>query len=205
MNWAQKNLRDFPWRKTDNPFVILIAEMLLRRTTSTAVARVFSRFINLYSSPQDLANTDVNEISEHLGTLGLQNTRARQLKETALRIIEEHNGRVPNNHKALLSLPGVGRYIAAAVMNFAFGVPLPMVDGNIVHFLKRAFNADLKGMNDEQAWSIMRELGGIRQDKRLYWAIIDIVSVLCLRRRPRCGDCPLKNLCVYADKFALGR
>lgn len=195
LNWARKNLRDFPWRKTSDPFVIFLAEILLRRTTSTAVARVFSGFIQNYRSPYDIANADVNMIAKHLRSLGLQNMRARQLKAAAIRIVKDYNARIPNDHKALLELPGVGKYIASAVMNFAFGVPTPMVDGNIVYFLRRVFGVDLKGMHDERAWSIMREIGGARQDKRLYWAIIDIVSILCIRKSPRCGQCPLQNMC----------
>ncbi len=205
LNWARKNLRDFPWRRTSDPFTILLAEMLLRRTTSTAVARVFPEIVNHYGSLYDLANADVNEIAEHLKTLGLQNTRARQLKEAASKIVKEHNGEIPSNHEALLNLPGVGRYIASAVMNFAFGVPMPMVDGNIVHFLRRVFGIDLRGMNDKLAWFLMSEIGGARQEKMLYWAIIDIVSQLCLRRKPRCGNCPIQNLCESADELMLDR
>jgi A/G-specific adenine glycosylase len=72
-----------------------------------------------------------------------------------------------------------------------------MVDGNVVHLVNRVFGSNFKGAADSRAWEFMKRFGGKKQDKRLYWGIIDLVATTCLRRFPRCGQCPLNNLCEY--------
>lgn len=197
IRWFDHHGKRHPWRETDNPFHILVAEILLRRTTATAVARVYPIFIKRFPTPKDLATAHENEIAQQLETLGLQRIRAAQMKTTALRLVEEHKGEVPSDLNTLQDLPGVGRYIAAAVVNLAFGCAEPMVDGNIAHILNRIFTLSLKGPNDTLAWETARTVGGKKQDIRLYWGMIDLVQTVCLRRQPRCKICPLNGFCDY--------
>jgi len=197
LRWYKTNGRIYPWRNTSSPYQILIAEMLLRRTTATAVSRVFSDFIKQYPDITVLSLAPVEEIEESIQTLGLQNQRAKHLQDAAKIIKERGEGKISGSMDQLESLPGVGRYVASAVRNFAFGIPEPMVDGNIVHILKRVLGVQLSGMTDETAWDLMKLLGGRTQNKHLYWGIIDIVATLCLRKHPRCFKCPLKKECTY--------
>ena len=133
--WFQANGRDFPWRNTKNPYHILIAEMLLRRTTATAVLRIYPGFIRRYNEPVSLARSRLSTIEKQVTTLGLQTLRAQHLKETARRLVSDFQNEVPSNFKELSILPGVGRYVASAVLNFAFGKPVSLVDGNVVHLV----------------------------------------------------------------------
>jgi A/G-specific adenine glycosylase len=114
----------------------------------------------------------------------------------AKEVLKEHNGILPRNLSSLEALPGVGRYGAAAVMNFAFGAPEPMVDGNVIHLMSRLFSLDVSAPTAKRIWEFMRQFGG-SQDKRLYWGIIDLVATICLRKIPRCHDCPLSTNCDF--------
>ncbi|MBY8998434.1 MAG: hypothetical protein KGD60_11940 [Candidatus Thorarchaeota archaeon] len=197
--WYNQHGRSFPWRNTTDSYHILIAEILLRRTTASAVSRVFNDFMNRFDSPTRLAHARESTIVRALSTLGLQTLRAKQLKETASIIVKDWNGEIPKSHESLQSLPGVGNYIASAVRNFAYGESVPLVDGNVIHFISRVFGIQFAGPTDTKAWEFMAPFGGSHKAK-LYWGIIDLVAAVCLRRNPRCGVCPLSKVCEWYTK-----
>jgi A/G-specific adenine glycosylase len=198
--WFETNGRDFPWRNTKNPFHILIAEMLLRRTTATAVARVYPRFIRRFDTPESLVRSRLSTIEKHVASLGLQKLRAQHLKETARKLVSNYNDEVPSNFKELYDMPGVGRYVASAVLNFAFGKAISLVDGNIVHLISRVFDIEFEGPADDEAWSFMESFGSNAQHSVFYWSIIDLVATVCIRSSPRCSVCPLKQICSWNKK-----
>ncbi|MHA2423225.1 MAG: hypothetical protein ACXAEF_00425 [Candidatus Thorarchaeota archaeon] len=197
IKWYRLNGRKFPWRESSNPYQILIAEMMLRRTTATAVMRVFPDFIRKYPDIRSLSLADENEIRNSIESLGLHIQRANHLKEMAVTVVTEYSGEITSVKNHLLSLPGVGPYVAAAVCNFAFGDSVHMVDGNITHLIQRVLGIAFSGPEDKLVWSIMKRLGGRKQNKHLYWGIIDMVALLCLRKNPRCSQCPLANHCAF--------
>ncbi|MHA2026401.1 MAG: hypothetical protein ACW98U_10920 [Candidatus Thorarchaeota archaeon] len=200
IKWFGEHGRRFPWRETTDPYRILIAEILLRRTTATAVSRVFGDFLDRFDSLERLARARETTIARELSSLGLQSRRAHELKKMALIINKKHSGTVPRFHVELLALPGVGAYIASAVRNFAYGDPAPLVDGNIVHFIARVFGIKFRGPSDSGAWDFMTNFGGNNQDAKLYWGIIDLVATVCLRRNPRCHICSLSEVCKSSKK-----
>jgi A/G-specific adenine glycosylase len=197
IKWFNENGREFSWRTTQNPYHILVAEMLLRRTTASAVARVYDDFLIRFNTPQKLKRARLSTVKRMISTLGLQSIRAKHLRETASILVKDYNGQVPKDAAALSSLPGVGRYVAAAVSNFAFGTPEPMVDGNVLHLMNRVFALGFESPMDEMVWDFMTRFGGKTQDSRLYWGIIDLVALVCLRRNPRCQTCPLLQNCSH--------
>ncbi|MFW9965912.1 MAG: hypothetical protein ACFFEA_02035 [Candidatus Thorarchaeota archaeon] len=196
IDWYEKYGRDFPWRHGSEPFQILVAEMLLRRTTATAVSRIYTEFINRFDSLERLARARQSTIERSLRTVGLQSVRAHQLQQMAKMLLREYDGIIPQDLAALEALSGVGRYTAAAVMNFAFNFPEAMVDGNVVHLMNRVFSLGVPRPTDNTIWEFMRKFGG-PQDKRLYWGIIDLVTIVCLRNVPLCDDCPLSKYCDF--------
>ncbi|MFW9964089.1 MAG: hypothetical protein ACFFCX_11020 [Candidatus Sifarchaeia archaeon] len=196
INWYEQNGRRFSWRNTTNPYYILIAEMLLRRTTASAVSKVFDDFMNRFNTPKQLAQASESTISDSLKSLGLQTIRATQLQKTASIIMKDFNGDIPTSHEGLLTLPGVGSYIASAIMNFAFGEAMPLVDGNVIHFISRVYGADFTGPADRKAWEFVGKFGGSHKPA-LYWGIIDLVSTICLRKNPRCLICPISKMCEW--------
>ncbi|UCH04353.1 MAG: hypothetical protein JSW05_12410 [Candidatus Thorarchaeota archaeon] len=197
LKWFRRHGRELPWRHSENPFHILLAEILLRRTTAAAVARVYPGFVRRFNEPKDLARARLRTLEKKVASLGLQSVRARHLRETAKRILLEHNGAVPQEDVSLRALPGVGRYVSAAVRNFAFRIADPMVDGNVIHLMNRLFSTGFTGPNDAKAWLFMGHFGGRKQQKQLYWGIIDLVAAVCLRGNPRCSQCPLNMYCDF--------
>ncbi len=198
IKWYERFGRRYPWRETRDPYSVLIAEMFLRRTTAEAVMRVYPTFIMRYGTLERLSRARLSALEKILTPLGLQTIRSRNVRDAAGMIIRSHGGTIPAERSALEKLPGVGRYTAAAVLNFAFGKPVPMVDGNIVHLLNRLFATDFHGACDNRAWSFMESFGAPSHDRRLYWGLIDLVATVCLRRRPRCSRCPVNDRCAHA-------
>ncbi|TFF92552.1 A/G-specific adenine glycosylase [Candidatus Thorarchaeota archaeon] len=200
--WQREHGRDYAWRHDSSPYEVLVAEMMLRRTTAKAVSRVYPVFIREYRRPKDLASASVRSISRIVAPLGLQRIRSKHLKETARIITQDYGGEVPSDSSSLLALPGVGRYVAAAVRNFAFGKPEPLVDGNTLHLLSRVFGTSFSGPDDEDAWEFMKQFGRPNHEPPLYWGVIDLVSSTCRRRKPLCSSCPLADYCLWkADHF----
>ena len=198
LKWFEKEGRFLPWRRSNNPFHILVAEMFLRRTTAAAVSKIYPDFIILYPTPEHVAKAHLSSLERILKPLGLQRIRAQQLRNTARIITRDYGGQIPRKYESVLSLPGVGRYTANAALNFAFNQPRAMVDGNIVHLLNRVFSLDFSDMSDEGVWKLMVFLGGPMHERNLYWGIMDIVAGLCLKKTPRCKSCPLSSICDYA-------
>ena len=198
--WYKINGRNFPWRETKNHFHILVAEMLLRRTTAVAVSRIFHDFISHYDTPERLALSRISTITKQVTSLGLQVLRAQHLKQTASLIVKDFDGKVPNDFKELSNFPGVGRYVASAVLNFAFGEPIPLVDGNVIHLMSRVFELKFDGPSDEEAWRFMDSFGPDAQSSIFYYGIIDLVATVCIRSSPRCSVCPLMQICSWTKK-----
>ncbi len=197
VSWFVDNGREYPWREDTTPYRILIAEMLLRRTTATAVERKYTPFLDEFSCIKELAQAELDEIQGAVEGLGLQRVRATHLSQTSKIIQDEHGGEVPDDYDILCTLPGLGRYSAAAILNFAFGESVPMVDSNIAHLVSRFFGLEADSPDDEAIWTLVSHIGHPDHDKRLYWGMIDLVALVCLRNSPRCQVCPLTNLCDY--------
>ncbi len=197
VSWFVDNGRDYPWREDATPYRILIAEMLLRRTTATAVERVYPAFLDRFGCIEELAQAELAEIQRAVKSLGLQRVRAMHLSRTSKIIQDEHGGAVPDDIDILCTLPGLGRYSAAAILNFAFGQSVPMVDSNIAHLVSRFFGLEVASSDNETIWTLVGHIGQPDHDRRLYWGMIDLVALVCLRISPRCQACPLTNLCEY--------
>src|SRR5881396_1589903 len=136
--WYGANRRDLPWRRTRDPYRILVAEYLLQRTRIASGTPYYERFLARFPSIQDLAAAsldDVLAVWEGLGFYG----RARHLHAAARAIVSKHGGKVPVSYEALASLPGMGPYTAGAVASIAFGAAVPAVDGNVIRVLARLF------------------------------------------------------------------
>jgi A/G-specific adenine glycosylase len=200
VKWFKTNGRDFPWRLTSDPYHVLIAEMLLRRTTATAVLRVYSDFMKQFKQPELLARAKITTIASMINTLGLENVRAYHLQNTALCILKKYDGSIPTALDKLVLLPGVGMYVASAVLNFAYHSPMPLVDGNVIHLMSRVFGLTFSGPTDQFAWDFMRSFDLGNQNKAFYWGIIDLVALVCFRKAPRCKICPLQELCIWTQK-----
>lgn len=189
--WWKQNRRDYPWRRPDvTPYEVLLAEVLLRRTTSTAASRSFLVLVNKYPDIYALAGANVSELESYLSCIGLQRQRSIALKEISLYICEHYNGQIPCDINLLLKVPHIGPYIGRAILSFSYGVPVGVVDSNVIRVIKRLFYALLPpkfGINLIQ--TIVDKLLPLNQHREFNWALLDFGAVICRYVRPRCIDC----------------
>ena len=198
LRWWKTNRRDFPWRRTRDPYRVLVAELMLRRTQARQVVPVYERFLELFPSVPALARADEDEVANVLFPLGLA-WRVAAFRAAAQRIEAVHDGEVPDDRAALLALPGVGDYVADAVRCFAFGEAVALVDTNTVRLSGRFLGFPHAGD--------VRRLGAVRRaiaalvggdgSKSLNLAMIDHAALVCSTPRPRCSECPLSERCAF--------
>jgi A/G-specific adenine glycosylase len=198
--------RRFPWRSTNDPYVVLVSELLLQKTPATRVAEVLKEFLKKWPSIQDLAAAELNDIERMIGTLGLTK-RARFLKEVAVKIVEAHKGEIPRG-EALANLPGIGRYTANAIRCFAYGERVPIVDANVARVLKRYFGirGDKPAHGDESLWKLAHMILPQKKYREFNYGLLDTAAKYC-RPKPLCAGCPLKSHCsqVSIAQRAKGR
>lgn len=194
--WHPKHYREYPWRAPDvSPWGILLAEMLLRRTDSPTVAKVFPKLYAAYPTPQDMAAANKEDVLEIIRPLGLWGQRILALSMLSEALVDRHRGRVPEDLNKLLALPHVGPYVAGAVCVFSFGRPAPMLDINIIRIMSRFFCLPDITPGDKRALARAALVQCPRgRAREFFYALLDLGSAHC-RARPRCTGCPLERGC----------
>jgi A/G-specific adenine glycosylase len=192
--WEKENWVPYPWRVERTPYKVLIAEVLLKRTTRQAVSREFPRFIEKFPSIEAIYVAPLEQVAEALKHLGLYWQRARQLKELAKVIVEKYGGKIPDDWSALAELPGVGVYIAGAVLSFGYGKKAPVLDSNVTRLLNRLTGREAG--RTEKYLDFLRLLLPDREVDYFNYGIIDLGAIVCHYRRPLCNRCPLRDLCI---------
>lgn len=200
LRWFGKNGRHYPWRKENDPYRILVAESMLQRTKVDQVLPVYSEFISKFPSVNALSSANVDEISIFVRRLGLL-WRSRRMLDMAKHIVSKYNGKIPNNRKQLLLIPGIGDYIADAMISFAFGGRRIIIDSNVVRLVSRMFGFELKGemRRNRQFIDFCQNLSqDIRPSdiRKFNYALIDHAAAIC-RPTPLCVKCPLAERCHY--------
>jgi A/G-specific adenine glycosylase len=196
LDWASSNLRDFPWRRNRTPYRVLVSEFLLKRTTSTAVKRIYEDFLKLYSNIEKLAKADVKELEKFLETIGYHKLRARAIKETASHIMKESKGKLPTSMEELLSIPNIGPYTAGAILSLGYGQPASMVDSNVERILKRVFKNTLP---KKTVLKWLQKVDDILVPKEKHetfnYALLDLGALICTYREHYCAKCPINIFC----------
>ena len=196
--WYDANRRDLPWRRTQDPYRILIAEFLLQRTRIASGTPYYERFLARFPTVRDLAVAsldDVLAVWEGLGFYG----RARNLHAAAQAIVARHGGDVPRSFDELESLPGVGPYTAGAVGSIAFGIPVPAVDGNVTRVIARLFRIRedvTKGPARRRIAEIAARLVSPVRPGAFNQAMMELGATVCTPTCPACVRCPLENRCL---------
>lgn len=203
LEWWEKNKRHFPWRKTKDPYKILLAEVLLRKTTRDQVKGIFEEFVKKYRDVEKLASADVKELEGVIKPLGMQKKRAPLLIELAKTIIEKHGGKVPRDRDALIKLPGVGPYSANGVLCLAYGEQLPLVDTNVIRVMERVFkikSEKARARTDPMVWSFVEKLIPDGKAREFNLAVLDFANSICVPKVPKCPVCPVRDICLYSSK-----
>ena len=199
VDFFRREGRRFPWRETCDPYVVLVSELLLQKTTSRQVLEVFDEFFRTFPSIESLAEADIETLKSIVRRLGLIK-RATFLKEIAVKVVKAYGGIIPDDHR-LLKLKGVGMYTANAVLCFAYGKKVPVVDSNVARIFRRYFG--IKGEKpayaDKALWQIARSILPDDEHREFNYGLLDISAKYC-RPRPLCEKCPLRDKCWYAKQ-----
>lgn len=201
VHWFHKYGRDFPWREAGtSPFAFLVTEMLLRQTRAEAVALLWQDFVSDYPSASTLAATGKNEIKDRIAILGFGEQRSTALLQAANWLVEHHDGVVPENLDDLLRIPHIGQYASRAILCFAFGHKIEIVDINVLRFFARYYGLEVKLdiRRAPEIWDIARAaLPRTRAKAKTHnYGLLDFTASICKPGRPRCEICPLATSCV---------
>lgn len=198
LEWYRIHGRDLPWRRTTDPYEILVSELMLQQTTVTAVIPYYGRFLARFPTPSALALAPEQDVMAQWAGLGYYR-RARLLQSAARAVVEEHNGVFPDDPVLLQSLPGVGRYTAGAIASFAFDLPAPIVETNTARLMVRLFaiegslaDSAVQRRLWKSAEALLPDSGGRDHNS----ALMDLGSMICTPVRPRCFECPLSVWCA---------
>lgn len=196
--WAKQHLRDFPWRRTTDPYAILVAEFMLQKTNAALVAPVYQAFISKYPTLSVLAAAPAEDVNILLQPLGLS-FRASRLRQSMQVILETYGGEIPATEAQLLKMPGVGKYTARSVCAHAFGQRKAVLDTNVARILERFFG--LQGgrvkSRDRHLWEAADSAAPLTNVGAWNLALLDFGAAVCTAKNPRCVSCPLQQQCHY--------
>jgi A/G-specific adenine glycosylase len=202
LRWFRRHGRDLPWRRTRDPYHVMVSEFMLQQTPVSRVESYYQRFLARYPSIEALAAAPAHRVRESWDGLGYYR-RAANLHRLAQEVVRNRAGVIPADPGELRLLPGVGRYTAGAVASFAFERSTPAVDTNVGRVLRRAFHprTPVKGLS-RRLWTTAADL--IPRNGKTAWvfnqAIMELGAVICTARVARCGECPVRQACATGKK-----
>jgi A/G-specific adenine glycosylase len=195
LHWYAENARDLAFRRTIDPWSVLVSEVIAQQTQAARAAEAWTRFIAQFPTPAALASASPATVIRAWRSLGY-NRRAVALRGAAIAIVDDHGGRVPDTYDELVRLPGIGPYTARAVLAIAFNRPVAALDTNIRRVVGRAFvGAESVPPRSFQALAD----GFVPVGRAATWthALMDVGAAFCRARDPRCDACPLASHCRY--------
>ncbi len=199
--WFASTARPLPWRSEDcTPWGVLVSEVMLQQTPVVRVEPVWREWLKRWPAPADLAREPAGEAVRAWGRLGYPR-RALRLHAAAVAITDNHGGQVPADHAALLELPGVGSYTAAAVAAFAFGRRETVVDTNIrrVHARLLSGTALPAPALTAAEMRLAADVLPVDAGSSVQWnaAVMELGALVCTARSPKCGECPVRRACAW--------
>jgi A/G-specific adenine glycosylase len=197
LSWYESRKRDLPWRSTSDPYAIWVSEVMLQQTQVKTVLGYYERWMQRFPTVKALAAADDADVLHAWQGLGYY-SRARRLLSGARAVTERHAGKLPRNVDALLALPGIGPYSAGAIASIAFGLPEPIVDGNVVRVLCRLFALEgdpAKAPLKKELWRLARELVPADKPSEFNQSLMELGATICTPSSPRCTECPVAKQC----------
>jgi len=194
--WWARAARDLPWRRTRDPYRVLVSEFMLQQTQVSRVAEYYPRFLTRFPDLETLARARPRAVREAWDGLGYY-ARASNLHALARVVSRDHDGTLPDVPEELVKLPGVGPYTAGAVATFAYEKPVPAVDTNVNRVLRRAFGNAERGMRNAELWRLASML--VPKNGKRAWkfnqAVMELGALICVAKKPRCPECPVRPVC----------
>jgi A/G-specific adenine glycosylase len=208
VTWFRANGRDYPWRRTHDAYAVLVSEIMLQQTQITTVLErgFYARWMERFPDFATLAEASESEVLGAWQGLGYYR-RARNLQRLAKVVVSDHAGVFPRDPEVIRSLPGIGPYTAGAVSSFAFGLPEPIVDGNVARVLSR-LDDDATPIDStpgtKRLWDRARELVQATDDPcALNSALMELGQTICKPAKPACDDCPVHAFCRVKEPETL--
>jgi A/G-specific adenine glycosylase len=207
LGWYRRNGRALPWRTTDDPYHILVSEVMLQQTQVDRVLPKYEEWLARYPSLSTLASADEADVVQTWRPLGY-NIRPRRLQAIAREAVERYDGRLPGDEATLRGFKGIGPYTAGAIMSFAFRQRAAIVDTNVARVLYRVFVGD----GDPKAhamkahlWEVSRAVLPYRHVFDFNQALMDFGATVCSARKPLCDACPMARGCVTVAAASAAR
>lgn len=197
LRWFSKNGRDLSWRRTRDPYAILVSEFMLQQTQVAAVLPYFQRWLRRFPNFHALADALEREVLHAWQGLGYY-ARARNLHLTAKQVVDRHGGQFPASIEQMQLLPGVGKYTAHAMATFAFDQAVPIVEANTSRVLARLFNLQIpigSASGQKSLWGYAASLVPRKFSATYNSALLDLGALVCLPSKPKCGICPVNKFC----------
>jgi A/G-specific adenine glycosylase len=202
MTWYRNHRRELPWRQTDDAYSIWVSEVMLQQTQVNTVLPYYRKFLNHFPDVKRLAKADLGSVLKVWEGMGYY-ARARNLHRAANIIITEHNGKIPVSREDMKTLPGVGDYIASAVLSIAFNRPYAVIDGNVKRVLARLslIDAPVNSSSSIKTFNAVAvELLDIKNPGDFNQAIMELGALVCRPRNPACTCCPLNINCLACNE-----
>jgi A/G-specific adenine glycosylase len=203
LRWYRRDGRDLPWRETRDPYRVVVSEFMLQQTQVNRVLEYYPRFLRRFPTLAALARARPAAVREAWEGLGYYR-RAENLHRLARTVVREHAGAIPDDPTALQALPGVGRYTAGAVAAFAYERRAAAVDTNVRRVLRRVFG-DGADKADRRVWDLAERL--LPRSRTVAWefnqALMDLGARICVARKPRCPECPVRVACRTGSRRKL--
>jgi len=205
LRWYSVHGRFFPWRKKSvSKFQVIIAEILLQRTRAETVANFFRNFVKKYPSWVKLSQASQKDLEKFLKPIGLWRRRASSLRSLTGEMVKRR-GRFPKTRQEIESLPGIGQYIANAILLFCHDKPYPLLDVNMARVLERIFGprklADIR--YDPYLQELSSKIVDCDKPREVNWAILDLAASTCKVKNPKCQGCPFFEICSFAKRNEL--
>ena len=195
LKWYHEHGRDLPWRRTANPYRILVSEVMLQQTQVDRVIPKYHEFLEKYPTLSALAAAEPEEVRKTWYPLGY-NIRPYRLHSIACEAVERYGGNIPKKRDDLMSLKGIGRYTAGAVQSFAFNKDAPILDTNVMRVLHRIF-VGVGNPKTQKAtlWALAEETIPKGKGYDFNQALMDFGALVCTARKPYCLLCPMREFC----------
>ena len=196
--WFRHNKRDLPWRNTTDPYPIWVSEIMLQQTRVDTVIPYYNRFLKRFPTIQRLAKAPLDEVLKVWEGLGYY-ARARNLQKAAQLITAHHKGKMPERFEDVSSLPGIGRYTAGAICSIAFGMKVPVLDGNVIRVLARLYAIEedpKKPETNRKLWHLATDLLPNKNPGDLNQSLMELGATLCSPQNPSCIICPVNTFCM---------
>ncbi|MHA2362694.1 MAG: A/G-specific adenine glycosylase [Candidatus Hodarchaeales archaeon] len=200
LDWYKEHKRELPWRKTTDPYKIIVSEIMLHQTTVSTVIPVYKAFIKKFPTIKTVAKAELSEIKKISDPLGYKR-RGQYIKQICELIVMNYDGEVPKLDEELLALPGIGKYSSGAIRSFAFNIDAPVVDTNVQRVLNRIFFIDITKLTgaklEKEWWRLATLILPKNQARNFNNAIMDLGSMICIPGKPKCIHCPVSIVCRF--------